>query len=105
MQIAYHQIIEAWRSNARVGNNHGAELFVDDFATIVEDMDQFEMALTRLRDIPERQQTVVTLRFLWELLAAVVANVLEILEEGVRAAAMRGIRSLRSGIPVLAQRG
>lgn len=102
MQIAHHRIIEAWRSNARASNNHGVELVVDDVAIIVEDQDQFEMVLTQLRELPDRQQTVVTMRFLSELSVAEVASVLEITEEAVRAATMRGVRTLRAGLSVLA---
>ena len=104
MQIAHNRIIEAWRSNARVSNDYRAGLVVDDVAIAVEDLDRINTLMGQLKKLPDRQQTVVTLRFLSELSVAEVASVLEITEEAVRAATMRGIRTLRSTITALPQK-
>jgi len=54
--------------------------------------------LAKLKDLPERQQTVITLRFLSELSVAEVASVLEISQEAVRSATFRGVQALRDSL-------
>ncbi|CAB4670382.1 unannotated protein [freshwater metagenome] len=98
MQIAYHSIIETWRLNARLAPVAVLEGIGQDVALIVENFEEYEMALTKLKDLPERQQTVITLRFLSELSVAEVATVLEISQEAVRSATFRGVQALRDSL-------
>ena len=102
MQIAYHRIVEEWRSSAK--DERRAESLAANLTEVVEarvemvveQRDAIAQVLPELGRLPEQQRTVLAMRFLGEMSVSETAQALGVSEEAVRAAAHRGVKTLRA---------
>jgi RNA polymerase sigma-70 factor (ECF subfamily) len=109
MQIAYHRIVEEWRGSRRVEPGD-VETLVDrvtgedrSLEELVAQRDQIAQVMPELGELPEHQRTVLAMRYLGELSVAETAAAVGTTEEAVRAATMRGLRTLRRRLAPLAE--